>query len=170
MTASRQGGAVIGIVYESALILSIAIALGLLVNWIRHDGLTLKGGWSEEAFEKRHLGKDLKAVSLEEAFRAFKAGEVFFVDARSRDEFALGHIEGALSIPLVEANELMEEMEAFLPKDAEIISYCDGVDCPLSSDLARMLKGGGYAGVRVLANGWSLWRDAGYPIEMGESE
>lgn len=152
---------------EAGSIFILALIIAFATNAIRNDGLALKGEWSKEAVEKRHLGEDLVSVSIEDAYRMFQKGDAFFIDARSSSEFERGHIKGAWNIPAWEANARIQEIEGLMPQDANIITYCDGEDCSLSRDLARFLKGMGYKNVRVLINGWSLWRKAGYPVERG---
>ena len=44
------------------------------------------------------------------------------LDVRPRDEYASGHIPGAVSIPLEE----LEDRLASLPRDAEIVAYTTG--------------------------------------------
>jgi len=46
-----------------------------------------------------------------------------------------------------------------------LVTYCDGEDCALSHDLAMFLKDLGYGDVRVLVNGWTVWQDAGLPVQ-----
>ena len=150
---------------EAGAIFVLALFFAFLTNAIRPDGLPLRGDWSEEALQKKHLGEDLNTITLIEAFRAFQKGEAFFVDARSWEAFKLGHIKGALNLPGEEASTSSQELEDFLPKDADIITYCDMAACTLSSNLARLMKEMGYGNVRILVNGWSLWKDANYPIE-----
>jgi hypothetical protein len=48
-----------------------------------------------------------------------------------------------------------------------IVAYCDGEFCELSRELAAQLKGMGLQDVRVLKNGWTLWRDQGLPTAAG---
>jgi rhodanese-related sulfurtransferase len=45
---------------------------------------------------------------------------VTLLDVRSPEEFATGHIEGALNLPL---NELEQRLEQ-VPKDQPIVTYC----------------------------------------------
>ena len=156
------------ILIEAGLILFLAFFLAFSTNALRMDGLPIKGNWQGETLEKGHLGDDLRSISLDEAHRAFEKGEAFFIDARSRKEYRLGHIKGSLSLPWEEAGSQIHEVEGLLPKDGEIITYCDGLHCTLSSDLARWLEEMGYVKVRVLVNGWSLWKDSGFPIEGAE--
>jgi 3-mercaptopyruvate sulfurtransferase SseA len=59
-------------------------------------------------------------VSLEEAKAAFDAGTAVFVDVRGADDYATGHIAGALSIPLSDIEAASAELD---PGDW-IITYC----------------------------------------------
>jgi 3-mercaptopyruvate sulfurtransferase SseA len=45
------------------------------------------------------------------------------------------------------------------------MAYCDGVACSLSAELARAMEERGVPRVKVLVNGWSRWKEAGYPVE-----
>jgi rhodanese-related sulfurtransferase len=60
--------------------------------------------------------------------------------------------------------ELVEQLEG--PRT--LITYCDGESCDLSHELALFLKEMGFENVRVLVNGWSVWQQAGLPLQMGE--
>ncbi len=52
----------------------------------------------------------------------------------------------------------------------ELVTYCDGLDCALGSELAGILRSRGIPSVRVLAAGWVGWYEAGFPVEAGEAE
>jgi rhodanese-related sulfurtransferase len=49
-----------------------------------------------------------------------------------------------------------------------IITYCDGEHCDLSVELALYLKKMAFENVRVLVNGWTVWKQAGLPTESGD--
>jgi 3-mercaptopyruvate sulfurtransferase SseA len=66
-----------------------------------------------------------------------------------------------------DAEAWAEEIKALAEAGMEVIAYCDGVNCPLSAELARALEALGVPSVKVLVNGWSRWRDAGLPTERG---
>ena len=59
-------------------------------------------------------------LSLEEARAAFDNGAAIFVDVRSADSYASGHIPGARSIPLGELEGRLEELDPA----QWIITYC----------------------------------------------
>ncbi len=90
-------------------------------------------------------------------------GEVVVIDVRPRDEFAAGHIPGALSVPLDELDVAL----ARLPKRAEIVAYCRGPYCVLAPQVVERLRAKGYK-ARRLADGMPEWRLAGLPVAVGE--
>ena len=89
------------------------------------------------------------------------------MDARPLDEYTKGHIQGAISLPWHEAEQRVMDITADMANDAAIITYCDGDTCDLSKDLALFLENLGFTNIRVLVNGWTVWRHAGMPVETG---
>jgi phage shock protein E len=77
--------------------------------------------------------------------RRLVTGGAKLIDVRTAEEFAEGHIDGALNIPVHELDRRMAELG---PKDTSIIVYCRSG--ARSAQAARMLKGAGYASVRNL--------------------
>jgi rhodanese-like protein len=61
-----------------------------------------------------------KRIQRDEAIKKVKSGKAIWVDVRPRDQFDLGHIKGAYSIPLTEIVTRLKE----LPPNKEIITYC----------------------------------------------
>ena len=81
------------------------------------------------------------------------------LDLRPEDEFALGHVPGAINVPL---GELEKRLAEFDP-DQEIVAYCRGPYCVLSYEAVAMLRARGF-NVRRLEDGlpeWRASRDAG---------
>ncbi len=98
-------------------------------------------------------------ISVEEVHDAYQAGQSFyFLDARPPSDFKLHHIEGAFSMPFYD----VEACYPALPKDAWIVTYCA---CPHneSEHAANVLIDQGYTKVRVLDEGYIIWRDRNYP-------
>jgi rhodanese-related sulfurtransferase/DNA-binding transcriptional ArsR family regulator len=110
----------------------------------------------------RFLGAPQEAVSRSELVSRVRAGEAVVVDLRPADEFAAGHIAGALSIPLPE----LEARLAELPDDVEIVAYCRGPYCAMSPQAVALLKHAGRR-ARRLEDGYPEWRLAGLPVETG---
>ena len=91
------------------------------------------------------------------------------VDARNTELFAAGHIEGAVSLPLVEIDDVLADFIRRIDKDRVIVTYCSGFGCPDSFDLGMRLIEAGYSDVRVFEGGYPEWRDAGLAV-AGEGQ
>jgi ArsR family transcriptional regulator len=110
-------------------------------------------------FEERD---SLEAVSRAELVERSRAGTVTILDVRPGDEFALGHLPGALNIPLRELEARLGEMD---PRH-EIVAYCRGPYCVLSYEAVARLRARGFK-VRRLEDGLPEWRAAGLPVVTG---
>lgn len=85
------------------------------------------------------------------------------VDVRPTEEYAAGHVRGALSIPLGELAERIGE----LPDDRPVVVYCRGPYSSLSYDAMRLLSEAGLD-VRRMSAGFPEWRLEGLPVVGGE--
>jgi rhodanese-related sulfurtransferase len=113
-----------------------------------------------DAAARRYLGPDdPEHIGREELLRRVRAGQAVVLDVRPAIEYAAGHIPGALSIPLDELAERLDE----LPQDLEIVAYCRGTYCVFSHDAVRLLSSHGRRAVR-LADGIVEWQAAGEPL------
>jgi rhodanese-related sulfurtransferase len=102
-------------------------------------------------------------VLLDEVQQLQSAGGLL-VDARSPELFVAGHIEGALSLPLTDLEDLLADFTGRVDKDRVIVTYCSGFGCPDSFDLGVRLIEEGYRDVRVFEGGYPEWRDAGLSV------
>ena len=154
---------------QSGTILVLAAAAGLLMNQARSDTLPLVGAWSPDARLTTASGESL-VISLKEARALCSNKEAVFLDARSSQDYARGHIRCALNLPWQSFEEYIGRVWEEIPDDAWIVIYCDGEDCSLSEDLAKELIAMGYEKVKVLVNGWTRWLKAGLPTEVGKND
>lgn len=107
-----------------------------------------------------YLGADdTEAITRDELRRRLATGRVVAVDVRPAEEYAAGHIPGALSLPLDELPDRLAE----LPEDVEIVAYCRGAYCVLSHDAVRLLRARGRRATR-LRDGMLEWRLADLPV------
>ncbi|MFZ1200588.1 MAG: rhodanese-like domain-containing protein [Desulfobacterales bacterium] len=153
-------------VWQVPLLVITACVIGIAVNSLRPDRLALVGDWSEQARFADAAGESL-VIGLDEAAGLFERQAVLFLDARPQNQYAEGHVRGALSLPWQEVDRYFMELTERLESASTIIIYCNGESCDLSHELALFLKEIGYKNVRVLINGWTVWQQAGLPTELG---
>jgi ArsR family transcriptional regulator len=109
-----------------------------------------------------HDRDSLEAVSRDELLAQTRAGLVAVLDVRPPDEFDLGHLPGAVNIPLRE----LEARCAEIDPAQEIVAYCRGPYCVLSYEAVAALRTKGFK-ARRLEDGFPEWRAAGLPVEIG---
>jgi rhodanese-related sulfurtransferase len=111
----------------------------------------------------RYLGvsddSDIEKVDRHELLARVKSGAAVVVDVRPWDEYAAGHIPGAVSIPLDQLERRMSE----LPPDVNVVAYCRGEHCVLAIDAVRLLRENGRQAAR-LDYGMIEWRVSGEPV------
>jgi rhodanese-related sulfurtransferase len=103
---------------------------------------------------------DLEPVPARELLDRAKKGLVSVLDVRPPEEFAAGHVPGAINIPLHE----LEKRLAELPKRREVVAYCRGPYCLMSYDAVALLRRKGLK-ARRLEDGLPEWRLAGLPVQ-----
>jgi rhodanese-related sulfurtransferase len=114
-----------------------------------------------EPAARAYLGPDdTDAVDRTELLRRARAGEVTVIDVRPAQEYAAGHIPGAVSVPLAELPDRLDT----LPAGRQIVAYCRGAYCVLAHDAVRRLRADGRAAAR-LRDGMLEWRLAGLPVD-----
>lgn len=101
----------------------------------------------------------MEPVSRAELLARVESGSVTVLDVRPREEYDLGHVPGALCIPL---DELEARLTEFDPAQ-EIVAYCRGPWCVLSFEAVAKLRASGLAARRLEA-GYPEWRAAGLPV------
>lgn len=111
-----------------------------------------------------HSPETLDAVTRKQLLSRLDDGTVTILDVRPEDEFLLGHIPGALNVPI----EQLAARLAELPKDREIVAYCRGPYCVFSFEAETILRRQGF-GVHRLEEGFPQWKAAGLPVELSQA-
>ena len=109
-----------------------------------------------------HDRDSLEPVTREKLLQLSRAGAVTVLDVRPEDEFALGHVAGALNIPLRELQARLDELDP----SQEIVAYCRSHYCVLSYEAVATLRTRGFK-ARRLEEGLPEWRAAGLPVVTG---
>jgi rhodanese-related sulfurtransferase len=87
-------------------------------------------------------------------------GDTLLLDARPQLEYDSAHIPGAVSIPIDELPDRLDE----LPADKLIVAYCRGPLCAYADQALELITATGRHGTR-LEQGVAEWQLAGYPVE-----
>ena len=113
-------------------------------------------GW----FDRRD---DMEPVSREELAARVADGAVTVIDVRPPDEYALGHLPGAINVPLAD----LEARAGDFDIGREIVAYCRGPWCVMSFEAVAKLRERGFS-ARRLEDGLPEWKAAGLTVETAD--
>ncbi len=118
-------------------------------------------GEVEQIVARYYSTKDaLEPISREDLMARVQEGTVTVIDVRPPEEYASGHVPGAVNIPIKELERRLDD----LPEGREVVAYCRGTWCVLSFEAVASLRGKGRAARRLEA-GYPEWKAAGLPVE-----
>jgi rhodanese-related sulfurtransferase len=105
---------------------------------------------------------EAEPVSMEALLKRSRAKDVVILDTRPVEEYAAGHIAGAISVPVDDLQRRLRD----LPKDKEFVAYCRGPYCVYADRAVEWLQAKGRT-ARRLAVGFPEWKAAGHPVRTG---
>jgi rhodanese-related sulfurtransferase len=149
---------------QMAALVAVGSLVGLTYNALAPNGLPLRGGTAA-----RLAQEGARMMSLQEVRYYLQQPGTVIVDARSSEEFELGHIPRALNVPADNFAPYYAKVAPELQKAKLIIVYCSGGSCGTSEELAKELIAKGYSDNRVAVfhDGLPGWMRANLPIERG---
>ncbi|MQA06734.1 MAG: metalloregulator ArsR/SmtB family transcription factor [Streptosporangiales bacterium] len=113
-----------------------------------------------------YSGRDLlEPVTRDELMARLREGSVVVLDVRDTDEYAAGHVPGAINIPIAELRERLDEV----PMGHEVVAYCRGLYCVYSYDALDILRPHGTT-ARRLDGGFAGWLAAGLSVTSGTAQ
>ena len=101
----------------------------------------------------------LRTMTRDQLSSRLRDGDVVVLDVRPEPEYAAGHIQGAMAIPIQELKSRLGE----IPSDSDIVAYCRGPYCVYADEAVRLLSREGLAAAR-LEDGFPEWATAGLPV------
>ena len=115
---------------------------------------------------RQEPGEPYYRLSSDEAHGMYGDDDVVVVDVRRPDEYAEGHVKGALYIPVDDVLARIDE----LPKDKKLLFICaQGVRSGLACEMAAAM-GIDSENLFNIEDGTPAWVDKGYPTSYGSDK
>jgi rhodanese-related sulfurtransferase len=151
---------------EAVILLLIAVGSALSVYAVRPDKIgKIPAAVNAGAGGGLSTAGAVSEISVEDAVRLYQENRVIFADARHRADYEAGHIKGAVNLYAADQDTWLPGFLSATDPATVVVAYCDGADCHLAPELAEILFFNGFDHVRYLKNGWSRWRDGGFPVD-----
>jgi rhodanese-related sulfurtransferase len=104
-------------------------------------------------------------VSVKDAQTAILSADVI-IDVREADEYAAGHLAGAINIPRGLLEFKLSGTPALEKRDLSVVLYCK--TSGRAALAATSMQSMGYLNVMSIAGGYDAWVEAGGPIAKPE--
>ena len=107
---------------------------------------------------------DLEPLPRQELLERVQDGLVTVLDVRPTEEYAAGHVAGAVNVPLPELEKYLKNIN---PRQ-EIVAYCRGPHCVLAFNAVASIRKKGIK-ARRLEDGYPEWNTSGLPVEISHN-
>lgn len=134
---------------EILIIFLISILVGFAYNEISEQQLPL--------IYKPFKIEGGRKLSLTDVQRIHKQRNALFIDARIKEEYNAGHIPDAINIPANLNRSKKIDLWDEIPKNLQIIIYCEDPQCHFAERLAKEMQYMKFTSVVVFDGGWDAW-------------
>ncbi len=108
-------------------------------------------------------------VDADEVMLRTGEGSAIVLDAREAKEYQLGHLPGAINLPVTDFDAVYGEIGESLPRDYPLIVYCQGGPCEESHQLLELLSQRGFQDLYLYPGGWLEWKERRLPMETADN-
>lgn len=165
------------ILWVMILLLVASTAIGLGVNAVNPNGISLIGDYREVEYGADSAivppsaeESDPPFITLKKAYGLYHDPGTIFLDARDPEDYRMGYITGAINLPFDWLDDHWADVEPQLSKDATIVVYCSGAECELSLYEGRYLADEGYENVHIFFGGWAEWLEHDFPTVIPDED
>jgi rhodanese-related sulfurtransferase len=157
---------------QASIILVLSIIAGVAFNGFSESPLPIFKNYDlveAENLEDNDVNESqpvhVSEIDIDTLKYLVESGEALLLDARTAADFNLGHLPGALSLPVYEFDRTFKDVEDLLDKEKTIITYCSSVTCIDSTLLAKKLYRSGFQNIFVYRGGFEEWTESDNPVE-----
>lgn len=141
---------------QAVLITVTACLAAIAANSLSPRGIPWQQDWGAHV-ERMAEEAGLRPLLYDDVQRLVQDGSAFLFDARPREDYGAGHIDGAMSLPAKEMETAFPEVAPMLAPDMHLVVYCSGKECDESLQLGIYLKQEGLTNVSIYVGGYADW-------------
>jgi len=108
---------------------------------------------------------NVREIDVQDAEEAIRQADVL-IDVREADEFAAGHLPGAVLVPRGLLEFKLSGTPALSSRDLKVVLYCK--TSGRAALAAQAMQSMGYLNVSSVAGGYDAWAAAGKPVVKPE--
>jgi len=149
-------------------LLALSAAVGSAVNTVRPGSSRLPwvGDWDRH-IETLAFRAGIPVTFLMGVRDRLRDPHLVLFDARTPDEYAAGHLPGALSLPIRDVDARIIDYIDRARMDSPILIYCEGLECEDGLALALKLREFGFEDLTLYPGGYEEWIAYGGVVTQG---
>lgn len=162
-------------VVQIIVLLAVSTVAGVVGNSVRSGGISLVGNWptrtsgdSAAIVPPSAIEGDPPFITLDDAVAKYQTPGIVIIDARSPEDFAVGHVVRSINIPYDYLDDNWLRVIDSLDHQKEYVIYCSGGECEASLFLGRLMRDKGFERLWVFYGGWQEWLDNHLPVTAPE--
>jgi rhodanese-related sulfurtransferase len=136
-------------------LLVLTFLLGMTYNFVNEEGLLSQIN-STTSIQQAHYSNFIPKVTKGKIEELLDTDAVF-VDARLARDFEVGHLQGAINVPVDSNDTKRRQIMAYIDKNSRIILYCQSDRCRFAEEVALKLLTEGYSNLSIFKGGWNEW-------------
>ncbi len=144
------------LVWGMVILVSVAIAASVGWHIVRPDGF-LRNRIAVGSVIERHSLMELREIDFEELKPQLSDPNLVVVDARLANDYARGHVTGAINIPISSGWRERRNLIETIPAGKRVIVYCQSDGCVWGDEIAAGLFGQGFTDITVFRGGYREW-------------
>lgn len=141
---------------QAMILVMISLGVGFVYHSKAESGL-LRSPQATAGVKEAYLEEFLAKLSIDDVKHAMAQGATI-IDARFHADYQMGHLPGAINIPVDSDSASRKIAIGGLAKDTRIIIYCQSKGCPFAGMVARQLIKDEYQQVEIFTEGWVGWQ------------
>lgn len=116
--------------------------------------------------------KDIEYISLAEVRKAVqdKPGSAYLIDPRAPQDYALGHIPGAVNLQGFQVSDKKDSLDPALDRYKMLIVYGQAPNSDVAKGMTKRLMRVGANNVKMFNGGYLEWTRTGMPVEKSAPE
>lgn len=141
---------------QGAVLGAAALIFAFAYHFMADTGLLARAR-ATEAIQETHIGDFIPRVSAKTIHRMLGANCAVFIDARYGEDFEVGHLEGAINVPVNATDKERRAVLTNMTKTATVVVYCQSAGCKYAEKVAVQLMNDGFSDVSIFTGGWHEW-------------
>lgn len=146
-------------VFQCIALVVVTSMASLVYHFVSDEGM-LAYPQGSTSVANTYFGNIVPHVDIAEARRLLdsKRKDIVFVDARYKQDYEKGHIDGAINVSVMADDKDRKFLMGGIPGNAQVIVYCQSRGCPYANLVGAKLSADGFVNVSICKGGWLEWK------------